>query len=218
MSGPTIIDARTPGRTHYKRLLENEHLGQWDLSTPDGSYEREDGTPVRATVVIERVTAYVPAQRRMKKMPDGSRQPERHNKLLIAFSGKRKRWIAGPVCQQAIAGLYGPVLQDWIGKSITLYVDSTVTMGRKRVGGIRVLNRQPTEAPTEDPLDREVDAELRALQDDAFRDERPDAIDTVLAIDDLESGRKTPEQVTAEWEAKGYKPRVWPPREPGQEG
>jgi hypothetical protein len=151
-----IDDAKTPGRTHYKRLLENEHLGQWDL-------QREDGTTLRATVVIERVTLYVPPRRRMK---DG--KPERNNKLLVSFVGKRKRWIAGPVSQQAIAGLYGAVLQDWIGKSITLYVDSSVTMGRKKVGGIRVANALPTEAPTEDPLDREVDAELRALQDEAF--------------------------------------------------
>lgn len=157
-----VIDARTPGRTHYKRLLENEHLGQWDL-------QKDDGTYLRATVVIERVTAYLPPRRRMK---DG--KPERNNKLLIAFAGKRKRWIAGPVSQQAIASLYGPVIQDWIGKKVTLYVDPSVTMGRKKVGGIRVENKAPTEEPTEDKLDREVDAELRALQDEAFGREGED--------------------------------------------
>jgi hypothetical protein len=162
---PTIIDAKTPGRTHYKRLLENEHLGQWDL-------QKDDGTHLRATVIIESVRPYAPPQRRKKKMPDGSYQFERNNKLLVSFVGKRKRWIAGPVSQTAIAGLYGAVLQDWIGKKITLYVDTTVTMGRRTVGGIRVANVAPVEAPTDDPLDREVDASMRALQDEAFgRDE-----------------------------------------------
>ena len=152
----SVIDSSTPGRTHYKRLLENEHLGQWDLQKDDGSY-------LRATVVIERVTGYLPPRRRMK---DG--KPERHNKLLISFAGKRKRWIAGPVSQQAIAALYGSFIQDWIGKKITLYFDPSVTMGRKKVGGIRVANVPPSEEPTADPLDREVDADLRALQNEAF--------------------------------------------------
>jgi hypothetical protein len=158
---PTVIDSKTPGRTHYKRLLENEHLGQWDLVT-------EDGRDLRPVVVIESVRPYTPPQRRKKKMPDGSYAFERNNKLLIAFVGKRKRWIAGPTIQKSIEGLYGPVLQDWIGKKVTLYVDHSVMMGPRKTGGIRVLNLKPTAEPTDDPLDREVDAELRSLQNEAF--------------------------------------------------
>jgi hypothetical protein len=180
MTAPTVIDAKTPGRTHYKRLLENEHLGQWDLS-------RDDGTLIKPTVVIQRIWPYRPEQRRKKKKTcPNAIEPlhgsgcaichgkgityefEKNNKYVVEFVNKRKRWIIGPTVQAEIAQLYGPTIQDWIGKKITIYVDTTVTMKGKKTGGIRVWNVVPTGEPTDDPLDREVDASMRALQDQAF--------------------------------------------------
>jgi hypothetical protein len=156
-----VIDATSRTKTHYRALVESLCIATWDLI-------RDDGTFIRPTVVIESVTQYVPPQRRKKKMPDGSYRDELLNKLLISFLGKRKKWIAGPVSQKAISGIYGPHVEGWIGKKITLYVDASVTMGNKKVGGIRILNTAPTEAPTEDPLDNEADAERSAMLAETF--------------------------------------------------
>lgn len=157
-----VIDSKSTGQTHYRALVENDHLGQWDLMDP------QTGAARTATVVIESVAQYAPPKPRKRKMADGSYRPEKLNKFEIRFVGKRKSWISGPATQEAIARLHGPVIQRWPGKRITLYVDPNVMMGRVKVGGIRVQGSHPTEEPTEDPLDNEIDARLRAIQDDAF--------------------------------------------------
>lgn len=147
-------------RTHYKTLIDTQWLGQWDF--PPG---RE------ATVEIESVRRYKPGRIRKVKQPDGTYGPERNKRLDIGFRGKKKHWLCGPVSQETIAAMFGPVVQDWIGKRITLYVDPDVTMGRRTVGGVRVRPVAATGAATEDPLDREVDEEKAQEIADAFVDE-----------------------------------------------
>jgi hypothetical protein len=71
-----------------------------------------------------------------------------------------------------IAGVYGDDVTKWIGQSITLWVDPDVSMGRKRVGGIRPVNTRPTESPTADALDNEPDPATSAMLEEAFVDER----------------------------------------------
>jgi hypothetical protein len=156
------IDAKTGGQTHYRALVENDHLGQWDLMDPKTCAPRE------ATVVIESIQQYAPTKPRKRRMADGSYKPEKLNKFEFRFVGKRKSWISGPTTQAQIASVHGPIIQNWIGKKITLYVDRDVMLGRAKVGGIRVRAQAPTEEPTEDPLDNEVDERLRAIQDEAF--------------------------------------------------
>lgn len=158
---------------HYKSLIESEYLGQWDL-------ERE-GKYVEAVVQIERVERFVPQKVQRKKVTDaaGKAVLDAHGKeqwkvapnrrIKIAFKGKRKQWLAGPVTQEVIAKMFGPKIEDWIGKKITLYVDPTVKMGRTVTGGIRVrLERNGAHGPlTDDALDNEVDEEAARAIDDA---------------------------------------------------
>lgn len=157
-----VIDAKSTGSTHYRALVENDHLGQWDLMDPTTGAARE------ATVIIESIAQYAPQKARKRKMADGSYKPEKLNKFEIRFVGKRKSWISNPTTQEQIARLHGTRIQGWIGKKITLYVDPDVMMGRNKVGGIRVRSTRPNEEPTDDPLDNEVDARLLAIQDEAF--------------------------------------------------
>jgi hypothetical protein len=145
---------------HFKTLIDTTWLGQWDF--PPG---RE------ATVEIESVTRYKPGRVRKVKQPDGSYGPERNKRVVIAFKGKRKKWLSGPATQDVIAGMFGVDVDNWIGQRITLYVDSEVMMGRAKVGGIRVRPRAATGPATDDSLDREVDeAQAQAIAD-AFVDE-----------------------------------------------
>lgn len=144
--------------THYKSLVDTSFLGQWDF--PPG---RE------AVVTISKVERYKPEQRRRKRQPDGSYVDEPCKRLAISFEGKRKPWLAGPVSLQAIAKMYGPNIEGWVGKAITLYVDAKVEFGGVVTGGVRVRPTPPRAGtrPTEDTLDRPVDEEKAQTIDNA---------------------------------------------------
>ncbi len=134
--------------THYKQLIDTNFLGQWNL--PPGR---------DVVVVIESVKPYKPERQQQKKMPDGSYVTEPNKRLEIKFRGKQKAWLAGPVSQKTIAGIYGPYVESWIGKPITIFCDPDVVFGKQKTGGVRVRPTPPkigTKA-TEDALDRPVD-------------------------------------------------------------
>ncbi len=148
------------GKTHFKTLIDSDWLGQWDL--PAGK---------DVIVVIESVNRYVPEQKRRKRDPrTGQMRDEPSRRLDIGFKGKRKHWLSGPVTQATIAKMYGRYIEDWIGKPIALYVDSSVMMGKEQTGGIRVRPTPPgrSQAPTEDPLDNPVDDAKREQIDEAI--------------------------------------------------
>lgn len=168
MSGPNKapanpwIDSGSAVDLHYKALLQNEHLGQWDL------VDRKTGRLIRPTVVIQALRPYFPRKRRSVKQEDGTYAPERINKYEIRFVGKNKTWIAGPTSLAVLEQMYGTKAKGWVGQKITLYVDPNVKMGRRTTGGIRVVNERPTEEPTDEPLNNDVDAERAGMIAEAF--------------------------------------------------
>lgn len=141
--------------THYKAQIERDHLGQSDLADGFGGFRE-------ATVEI----AEVPVIYRPRKPKKG----EKANKYVIHFVGKRKAWLSGPVTQATIATMYGPYLEQWVGKRITLYVDPDVMMGRNRTGGIRVRPMIPRGNATNDPMDQPIDEAGAAAREAAAND------------------------------------------------
>lgn len=135
---------------------DNDCLGQGDLSDGFGGFRD-------ATVEIASARLYVPAR---------PKKNEKRNKIEIRFAGKRKTWICGPVSRKVIKSMYGPYLELWVGKRITLYVDTEVMMGRDKTGGLRVRPTVPRGPSTTDPLDNPVDeraaAERAAAADEAM--------------------------------------------------
>ena len=129
---------------HYKTLIDTTFLGQWDLPS-----DRD------AIVTIATVERYKPAVEKTKKLPDGTRIKVPNKRIEIGFLGKKKRWLAGPVSHAILAGMFGPNTDAWIGKSIALYVDPDVEMGRVRTGGLRCRPTPAKGPPTSDPLERE---------------------------------------------------------------
>lgn len=119
--------------THYKTLIETDWLGQWDL-------------PIGRDVIVRiaSVDRYVPE----KKKKD-----EKTKRIAIGFAGKRKRWLAGPVSQKALAKMYGPNVEQWIGQLVALYVDESVRFGSETTGGIRVRPTIPRGKETTEALD-----------------------------------------------------------------
>src|SRR5258707_10510741 len=97
-----------PG-THYKTLIDSDWLGQHDLT------DAKTGRTFEPTVEIASVKRYVSPIKRKKRMPDGSYKDEPSRRLDIAFVGKRKHWLAGPVSQKTIEAMYGAYVEDWLG-------------------------------------------------------------------------------------------------------
>lgn len=89
---------------HYKALYDKEYLGSWDL--PPGK---------DATVTIEKVVA--------GELDNG--KGKKNKKPIISFVGKEKKFVANVTNAKTIAGMYGNMTEDWIGKRITLYVTQT---------------------------------------------------------------------------------------------
>jgi hypothetical protein len=71
-----------------------------------------------------------------KEFPGQNGQPPR-TKPVISFVGKPKTFVCNPTCGAAIAFLYGPETDNWIGKKITLFPTQT-QFGSGMVDCIRV--------------------------------------------------------------------------------
>lgn len=78
--------------------------------------------------------------------PDGG--ADRH-KLVISWAEDAKPWLPSKTAADCIAAMFGPMLENWTGKAVTLYNDQTVRVGGKVVGGIRVRGAPSLAEPIE---------------------------------------------------------------------
>lgn len=90
--------------THYKTFYDKEYLGSWDL--PPGR---------DVTVTIESVKG--------AELDNG--KGKKNKKPVIKFVGKEKKFISNVTNSNAIAGMHGPMVEDWSGKKIALYITQT---------------------------------------------------------------------------------------------
>ena len=58
--------------------------------------------------------------------------------IVLHFDGNAKPMVLNKTNGIAIARIYGPDTSTWIKKPIEVFHDPNVTLGRDRVGGIRV--------------------------------------------------------------------------------
>lgn len=102
--------------THWKAYTESAVIRFADIGTRS------------ATVKIVRVEAgeIIGAGAKTSKRP------------MIYIEGKTKPIAGNTSICKAIQGMYGPVVEDWAGKLITIYGDPDVMFGGEKVGGIRV--------------------------------------------------------------------------------
>lgn len=89
---------------HYKTYYDKEFLGSWDL--PPGK---------DATVTIEKVIG--------AELDNG--KGKKNKKPVIQFVGKEKKFVSNVTNSKTIAAMYGNMVEDWVGKRITLYVTQT---------------------------------------------------------------------------------------------
>lgn len=94
-------------KTHWKRLINPDYIGAYSL---------EEGQDL--TVVIESV-------RRDVVTGTGGKKEE----CTIAYLKGQKPFILNNTNSKSIAKLYGPYIEDWAGKPITLYASTTKLAG-----------------------------------------------------------------------------------------
>lgn len=94
-------------KTHWKKLINPDYLGAYSL--PEGQ---------DLTVTIKNVT-------RGTVKGEGGRGEE----CTIANLENQKPFILNRTNQKSIERLYGPYIEDWAGKQVTLYASKTKLKG-----------------------------------------------------------------------------------------
>lgn len=112
-------------KTHYKRLMNPDYIGAYALN------ENEDLTVVIDFVRRERITG------------TGGKQEE----CTVARLRGQKPFILNSTNQKSIARLYGPFIEDWAGKPITLFASTTKLSGET----VECLRIRPSVARREPP-------------------------------------------------------------------
>lgn len=56
----------------------------------------------------------------------------------IKFKGKQKQLVINSTNRKMLVSKFGVNVKDWVGKEVTLYVDTNVRMMGKTVNGIRI--------------------------------------------------------------------------------
>lgn len=95
------------GKTHWKRLINPDYIGAYSL---------EEGQDL--SVVIESVCSDVVTGTGGKK-----------EESTIAYLKGQKPFILNNTNSKSIAKLYGPYIEDWSGKPITLFASTTKLAG-----------------------------------------------------------------------------------------
>ena len=68
---------------------------------------------------------------------------KKERKPVLHFEGKSKKLALGKTMTKTVAKLYGPYVQGWIGKKITLFCTVTDAFGEKDVPCIRIRPEVP---------------------------------------------------------------------------
>ena len=109
--------------THWKQLRDNKHLGWWDIEAHG-----------EVTVTIEDVIQGELAL-------EGTSQTER--KPLLKFAGKQKTMVLNATNAKTLEALYGPHVEGWRGKRVTIYVGKTSFGKQRNINCLRIKNVVP---------------------------------------------------------------------------
>ena len=83
----------------------------------------------------------------LEPIPD-DKDPGKHG-LVVRFLGEAKPWIMNKTNMEVAAVLFGSIqdpnyeTEQWVGRSLELFVDPTVMFGGKQTGGIKVASQPP---------------------------------------------------------------------------
>lgn len=133
-------------KTHYKKLRNPKYMGSYELMT--------GGEPVQLVVEITKVTK--------EMVHNGSKEEEQ----MVLHLKNQKPMICNATNAKAITKAHGtPYVEDWVGKSITLFVQRVRSNGAFE-DRLRVREEAPKEPTKEDlnPLHEKWNGAITALQ------------------------------------------------------
>lgn len=137
-------------KTHWKMLINPDYIGAYAL--PNGQ---------DMTVTIERICREIVTSTGGKK-----------EECTIARLVGQKPLILNVTNQKSIARLYGPYVEDWAGKQITLFASTTKLAG-EMVECIRIRPQVMQQQPQKQTLsDDRLDKAISSIKAGEFTRER----------------------------------------------
>ena len=135
-------------KTHYKRLMNPDYIGAYALN------EGEDLTVVIAHVAREIITG------------TGGKKEE----CTVAHLKNQKPFILNSTNQKSIAKLYGPFIEDWAGRPITLFA-STTKMAGETVECLRIRPKV-AERKAQPITDARLDAAIKSIIEGTYKTDK----------------------------------------------
>ncbi len=132
-----------------------------DLSPPSNTLKASDFDGGEWEVTIE---SYEVREFDQKDQKTG--ETYKQKKPVFSFHETEKTMVCNKTNRNSIAYVYGPEMDDWIGKKIILFAE-LVEFGGKQVEGIRVRVPKPMKKPTT-PTKRPQYDELNPPPNDDF--------------------------------------------------
>lgn len=138
----------TTALTHWKKLQNPDYIGAYAL------IPGEDLTVTIKSVGLETVTG------------DGGKKEE----CTVARLVGQKPLILNATNSKSITKLYGPYIENWSGKQITLFASTTKLAGDM----VECLRIRPQVATQAAPIisDKRFDNAMQAIRDETFTAER----------------------------------------------
>lgn len=133
-------------KTHYKQLMNPDYFGAYAL--PDGN---------DLTVTIKNVAREVVVSAGGKK-----------EECTVCHLAGQKPLILNATNGKTIAKLYGPYIEEWRGKQITLFA-STTKFGGEVVECVRIRPAAPSATPQRKTLsDERFEKAISAVKDGSY--------------------------------------------------
>lgn len=131
-------------KTHWKQLINPDYIGAYAL--PDG----EDLTVTIDFVRVEEITG------------SGGKKEQ----CTVAHLVGQKPMILNVTNSKSIHKLYGPYIEDWSGKQITLYASTTKLAGEL----VECLRVRPQVAKRQPPkiTDARLDKAIQSIKDGGY--------------------------------------------------
>ena len=139
--------------THWRSMQDREFLGVWSL-------QRGGKQVDEVTLTIERVEA---ATVKSAEKPKGDKCP------VLYFRGVKKPMVCNSTNGKTLEGMFGPYVEEWAGKNVTLYAGDVRNPKGGTMKGLRIRQRRPT-APAETLPDVPTDEAARAANKAAFEE------------------------------------------------
>ena len=105
----------------YRSMYDKNFIGAWDLAKGD------------ATLTIDKVTQGALPKQGTSKI---DKRP------IVHFKGTPKTLVLNVTNGKAIAGMYGPIIEQWVGKRISVFA-TTTQFGSNTVECVRVRPKVP---------------------------------------------------------------------------